>query len=183
MRPYRRKSGNAVGLPMLPGAVRGWVALVGLGLGRRRVAYRASCCAGGWNGEDEVKRPAMLSMEELGRLLYATSPPGDGNIVTPTEWASLRTRWAEEIVCALRDRGFQIVRMPEPAEVDRTHGPFWFVMLGGHNRGNPIPMTTDFESGMPELAVFRSETEARDAAAETPLGKAYGYEVYQWEND
>lgn len=51
----------------------------------------------------------------------------------------------------------------------------WFVML---NQGNetPAPLVDDTDN----VKLFDSSSDAESAARENPLGKAFGYDVYEW---
>lgn len=53
----------------------------------------------------------------------------------------------------------------------------WFVMLhqGGDEDG-PVPLVREDESP----ALFASESDADRMAARNPLGRAFGWEAYQW---
>jgi hypothetical protein len=49
----------------------------------------------------------------------------------------------------------------------------WFVMLNLNNR--PAPLVND-----DTVALFETETEADEAGYKNPLGKARGFQVYEW---
>jgi hypothetical protein len=55
----------------------------------------------------------------------------------------------------------------------------WFVVFRYQN-GSPLPMLSFIDAGWPELALFDTEEEAQRAGSENILGKAYGFEVYEW---
>ena len=54
---------------------------------------------------------------------------------------------------------------------------YWFVILRSHD-GKPVPLVGDNDAGA--FALFATAEEARAAARESLLGKAYGWETHKW---
>lgn len=55
----------------------------------------------------------------------------------------------------------------------------WFVMLRSQNRTLPIPLI-DLED---DVVLFDSEQAANEAGQKNPIGEAFGFEVFPWEED
>jgi hypothetical protein len=53
-------------------------------------------------------------------------------------------------------------------------------MLHGRNDGVPWPVVVDVENDDTSIRLFDTEEEATQFGYSTPLGKAYGFEVYEW---
>jgi hypothetical protein len=54
----------------------------------------------------------------------------------------------------------------------------WFVMLRSQTRTLPIPLV-DLED---DVVLFGSEEEAAKAGQKNPIGEAFGFEVFPWED-
>lgn len=87
---------------------------------------------------------------------------------------------------ALKKSQRQPVREEVPPPVSplrtRTHG--YFVMLGQQS-GRPALMTAtaDPYNDIPtafDVAIFETEDEAHEVAEQNPLGRAFGFEVFEW---
>lgn len=56
----------------------------------------------------------------------------------------------------------------------------WFVMLRTQ-KGLPTPMLDSDDPDLERVKLFSDEDEAERVAGENPLGRACGYEVYEWQ--
>lgn len=55
----------------------------------------------------------------------------------------------------------------------------YFVILSCQN-GKPTPLLSGLEDFDTDIMLFDTEGDAAKAASSNPLGKAFGYQIYDW---